>query len=212
MRGLASLYAILFWGGFALGQTSASRSLKINPSVDVTAVDYDYPAPTGLRSVRDVDFKNLKVLVFGYDGKPDGTIPLRHGSAEWERNDASLGGVYFFKGLNGIAEHALVDVGWISVGGSSTNTSYLIVFEVRGGRLHVTQQISYDAHAQWWTLDKFYPESGTLIVLGRTSDDSPHCCPRSLDEVMFEWKQDRFEITDAERLYVDSADTCGGTR
>ena len=198
--------------GVGLCQTSAKPEPKFKPSVDIVTVDYRYAQPTGLRSVRDVDFANLKVVVLDDHGKPFRTIPFNHGRAEWRDtwgNEADIGGIYFFEDRKHTGERALIEVGWLSVGGSSSQTDYVMVFETHAGNLYATQQISYDAHAQWWTLSKFYPESATLIVLGRTEDDSPHCCPKSLDEVMFNWNRDRFDITDAQRLFVEQ-NGCGG--
>jgi hypothetical protein len=117
-------------------------------------------------------------------------------------DEVNLEAMYYFKGPHDTTERALVELGWLCEAGSSSNMAYLLVFEVRGGDLFATQQISYDLEAPG-TLNRFYPDGGALVVLGRTADGSPHCCPKSLDEVTFDWNGKGFQVRSVQRLFLN---------
>jgi hypothetical protein len=167
---------------------------------------YKYAAPHGLGSIREVDFKNLQVVIFDANAHPWQQFRLRKG--DWQRDtglvfdEVSVGGIYYFKGPHDTTERALLELYWFSAAGSSSQMGILLVFEVRGGDLFATQQITYDQHAPG-TLDRFYPDGRVLIVLGRTADDSPHCCPISLTEVTFEWNGKEFQIRSVQKLLLE---------
>jgi len=175
-------------------------------SVRVTAVMYKYAAPHGLGSIREVDFKTLQVVIFDLNGHPWQQFRLRKGGCErqaaHEMDEVSLGEVYYFKGPHDTAERALLELEWLSEAGSSSNWEYVLVFEVRGGDLFATQQISYNLQAPG-TLDRFYPDGLALIVLGRTADYSAHGSPRSLTEVTFEWNGKEFQVRSAQKLLLE---------
>jgi len=184
-------------------QLATGGSLAI-PSVQATSIAYRYASPRDLRSIRDVNFGNLRIVIFDAKGRPAAQFPLRNGRLERARKiggeEVDIGRAHYFKDPQNGTERALVDLGWTSVGGSSGTTGILLVFEVRDGRLSIIQQINYDMHAPG-TLYKFYPGTRVLIVLGRTADDSPHCCPKSLDEVTFGWNGKEFQAQSVQRLF-----------
>ena len=67
----------------------------------------------------------------------------------------------------------------------------LQVIEVENRRLVVNQQLTFDRQAPGTDAD-FDPKTATLTVRARSNDDSPHCCPKSIDVVTFRWDGKKF--------------------
>ena len=211
MRTLFRICVIALISGAAPPLMSAQRQAGSNllkPSVQMTSLEYRYPNPRSLRSIRDVDFRNLRLVTFDATGKPDDQFALHNGRLKRRgalgSDDVDIGETYYFTAHHDTNERVLVEFSWLSCGGSCSDAAYLLVFEVRRGNLHKIQQITYDMQAPG-TLDKFYPDTRVLIVLGRTSDDSPHCCPRSLDEVTFDWDGKAFQVKSLQRLLIEKS-------
>jgi hypothetical protein len=91
----------------------------------------------------------------------------------------------------GAAEHALLATNWVSCGASCNSHEIVQVFELRDGRPVVVQQISFDSDAGG-TGANFDDNSQTLTITGRSNEESPHCCPKSLDVVTYRWARQQF--------------------
>jgi hypothetical protein len=135
-----------------------------------------------------VDYLNTPVS----DG--DTTVPLKDGKYEQREN---LGGqsVVTVKHVScldhGVAERALLTTDWMSCGASCNDSGIVQVFELRDGHPVLIQQIGFDSDARG-TGANFDENSQTLTITGRSNEDSPHCCPKSLDMVTYRWTGQQF--------------------
>jgi len=169
-------------------------------SVDVTAREIPY-GKEPVDSIRKVDFKNFRYSVV--EGETHSSFRLRDGKFKRRFDvggeEISLDHVFYFRGNSAGPEWALVQLDWISAVGSSTGEGVLQVFKFEDKVLFMTQQLTYDLHARGTGMD-FNPKSGTLTVRARTNDDSPHCCPRSLDIVTYRWDGKSFKQKSHKRI------------
>ena len=131
-----------------LAQTSPVPYVSdVGPSFHLQPYSYLYP--NSYQSIRDLDFKNLRVPV-GTDenGKPS-LIQLRNGV--WEvkyHNDGYdwvvLKGAHILDSAEPGREYALTVYAEVMAGGSSTEFGLAKVFELVDKRLRVTQLIDWD--------------------------------------------------------------------
>jgi hypothetical protein len=104
------------------------------------------------------------------------------------------------------ATHWLAAYDWEWIGGSSSHSQIIQVFEIRGDRVFVTQQIEADTHhggkATGATLSK---EKKTLIVKA-VELDSPkgRCCPTYINVVAFRWTGSRFQQVSSHQVPIPS--------
>ncbi len=150
------------------------------------SIGYPYSA----ESLKSVDFRNLS-----YDVGND-TVAMRNGAFSHKYQgfggiDAELEDTWLFNVKDGVPRHALVSLFVVTYGGSSSPHGYVLLFEIRGGRLVRTQQFVYDAQAPG-TGASFIVSKGELTITGRSNDDTPNCCPAHVDIVTFAWRGDRF--------------------
>jgi hypothetical protein len=91
------------------------------------------------------------------------------------------------------ATNALAVAGWRSETCFATCNSHEIVqvFELRDSHPFLAQQISFDSDARG-TSATFNDNSQTLTITGRSNEDSPRCCPKSLDMVTYRWAGQQF--------------------
>jgi hypothetical protein len=104
------------------------------------------------------------------------------------------------------ATHWLAAYDWEWVGGSSSHSQIVQVFELRGDSVFITQQIEADTHhggrAVGATLNK---EKQTLIVRA-VELDSPkgRCCPTYINVVAFRWTGSRFQQVSSRQVPIPS--------
>lgn len=147
---------------------------------------------TADHGVCGVDYLNTPVS----DGER--TLPLRDGKYERRENfeSDSVEVKHVFCLDHGVSERALVDTEWMSCGGSCNSSGIVQVFELRDGHPVLVQQIYFDSDAAG-TGVSFDDNSLILTVRGRSTEESPHCCAKSLDVVTYRW--------DEEQLFVQSS-------
>jgi hypothetical protein len=104
----------------------------------------------------------------------------------------------------GVAEHALLATDWVDCGASCNHHEIVQVFELRGSHPFLIQQIDFDSDATG-TGATFDGNSLTLTVRGRSKEDSPHCCPKSLDVVTYRWERQKFVQSSYKRAPVPSS-------
>ena len=171
-------------------ETQASDAENVTRS-SVPAVTVSTPNRvlelTASNSVCGVDYLNAPVS----DGED--TVSLRAGKYEkHEQFGESSVKVKFLSCLDrGVAEHALLATDWVSCGGSCNSHEIVQVFELRGAHPVLVQQIYFDSDARG-TGATFDDRLLTLTITGRSNEESPHCCPRSLDVITYRWEGQRF--------------------
>ena len=202
---LPKAHALLWLGGVLATPLLAAQSSPA-PAVDIVFPNYDY----GIRvhSFRQVDFQNLKLVIFGGGGKPY-QVPLSHGAYEKIESSGiggtsvSLGKVRYIDGPHGASRYALLDIGETDWGGSSTNTGIIQILHLEDDHLTIVQQITYDLQAPG-TGAKFNSKTHVLVMTGRSDDDSPHCCAQSVDIVTFMWTGTSFKMVKSHKRPVPS--------
>ena len=184
----------------ASAQTTADVAAASVPAVTVSKPDRVLE-PTA-SSVCGVDFRNIRIFDEGR-----GSAPLTDGKYEREADShdyVNLKDIVCFGHGEGAGEHALITAEWTSCGGSCNSSGIVQVFELRGGHPIITQQIDYDSHAEG-TGAKFDKDSLTLTITGRSDEESPHCCPKSLDVVTYRWQGQQFVQSSYKRVPVPSS-------
>ena len=157
-------------------------------SVKSTGVSDSSPA----RAIRDVDFRNMWVY------KPGG-IRLKSGRYDHEDRQQTFFETVELLDVYYLAQpFALAVYHKIEGGGSSTSSGIAEVFRLGGGKLQLTQAITWDADAERDQkaagIYAFDAATKTLVI--RASHYLPsdaHCCISAVDVVSFRWKQDHFE-------------------
>jgi hypothetical protein len=103
--------------------------------------------------------------------------------------------VWYFDRQDGQPERVLVHFWIVAAEGSSSDTGFLQVLELRNGHPTVTQDFEYDEQAHPWTGVSFNPHTGVLRISVRSDDGSAHCCPEHVDAIWFDWSEDRFKLS-----------------
>lgn len=153
---------------------------------------------TASNGVCRVDYLNAPVS----DGED--TVPLRAGKYEGheQHEGESSVEVKLLSCLDrGVAEHALLATDWVSCGANCNSHEIVQVFELRGGHPVLVQQINFNSDATG-TGVTFDDNSLTLTITGRSSEESPHCCPTSLDVVTYRWERHQFVHSGYKRVPV----------
>ena len=183
----------------ALQRASAEASAD-PPNASVPAVRVSKPnrvLELTTSSVCGVDFRNTSIFDEGR-----GSVPLSNGRYKGEAGgleEVNLNEIVCLERASAFEEHAMIIAEWTSCGGSCNSSGIVQVFELQGGHPVVTQQIDFDSHAKG-TGAKFDKDSLTLTITGRSDDESPHCCPKSLDLVTYRWEGQQFEQRSYKRV------------
>ena len=193
---------------------------RAGTSVWVTSFNYWYQDVGTFRSIRDVDFRNLKVMFFyGQDRlgqfEPSEIEPYQLKNGQFSKRDPTGGGegvfmddLQYFGSPHGPDEHALLSLRSLSCGGSCSENGDVLVFQLQKGRLWETQQITYDFQAPGAGAD-FSPKTGTLVVAGRYQDLSAHCCPDKLEVAAFKWDGKAFHVQSVKARLITRNDHWG---
>jgi hypothetical protein len=195
---LAQAYLTLLDPGKASAQASDAPNVT-QPSIP--AVTLSKPNRvlelTSNYGVCGVDYRNAPLFA------GDRTVPLRDGKYEQNENPGSdsVTVEHVFCLDHGVAEHALLATDWVSCGASCNSSGMVQVFELRGGHPVVVQQIDFDSDAKG-TGAAFDDDSRILTITGRSNEESPHCCAKSLDVVAYRWQGQEFVQSSYKRVPV----------
>jgi hypothetical protein len=87
------------------------------------------------------------------------------------------------------ATHWLAAYDWEWVGGSSSHSQIVQVFELRGGKVFITQQIEADTHHGGRAAGAILNKQKKTLVVRAVEIDSPkgRCCPTQINIVVFTW-------------------------
>jgi hypothetical protein len=151
-------------------------------------------------SLKDVDFKNRTYTLFG------GTVDIRAGAYKHQESigyeEAEVGNVWFLSDSGNESGFAVVSIGNMGCGGSCSSERYVQVFTLVNDRLEMVQELRFDDQAKGagvW----FDANSRRLTIRARSNDDSPHCCPKSLDLADFIWNGQEFTLEKAVTIPVE---------
>ena len=168
----------------------ASHAISAAQSTDKSAVDVCFPNRIlrfNTENVCAVDFANTRV----YGENKGWTAELRNGKYERKSSVfyewAKLDHVYCFHH----GRSALLVTVWMDCGGSCTNVGVAQLVAIRNGHPVITQQFAFNSDAQG-TGVSFDEKSLKLVIIGRSDDHTPHCCPKSLDVVEYHLKGEVF--------------------
>jgi hypothetical protein len=173
-----ALLAVILVAAFFLSGQSVSTN---PPTFDVTYPNYSYARRAA--SIKDIDFRNVNLIIFDEAGKPELAAKLRKG--KFEQNHRSGGHEwvriasvkYFGSPTNG-DQRALVSIDGVSAGGSSSSYGVLQVFGIVDEHPFVTQQIEYNRRGEG-TGSLFDSQKGILRIEGVHGWE--HCCPTTLE-------------------------------
>jgi len=153
-----------------LSQLAATVKPTLNQpaTFEIIFPNYSYTQPVA--SILEFDIRNQTLVLFDAGGKTAITARLQNGSFEEHHADGSyisinLGDVQYFDLYNEQPNHALATVKWIAAGASTSSSGLLQVFEIRGDRVVVTQQIRFNRLAEG-TGSSFNPETLQLTIKG----------------------------------------------
>jgi len=100
------------------------------------------------------------------------------------------------------AKHWLAAYDWEWVGGSSSHSQIVQVFELRDGKVFITQQIEADTHHGGAAVGAVLNPSKKTLVVRAVELDSPkgRCCPTQINVVAFAWTGKQFRRVSAFRM------------
>jgi len=166
------------------------------PDFDNVHVDTAYPGR--YPSIRKVDFRNMRLIVFDRLGKTDTALPFRSGVRRWkEKNgDANEAKIEEVGYLTPTDEYALVVFHWRSVAGDSDTDGFAQVFRLTGHELRVIQQLRWNE--QFETKEKYAFDAAAKTLTVRSAHYMPgdaHCCISAMDIFTLQWKDGGFTQT-----------------
>ncbi len=170
------------------------------PDFDNVHVAQSYPGP--YPSIRKVDFRNWKLIVFDQTGKKDTVLLLKNGGRKWkekggEVDEAKLEEVAYLTpaGASG-PEYALVVFHWISVAGDSNTDGFAQVFKLDDHALTMIQQLRWNE--QFDTKEKYAFDAKTNTLIARSThyiEGDAHCCISAMDVFTLRWDGKAFVQT-----------------
>lgn len=188
---LASLF-----GAHLTNQAAGSSFLKYPAAVEVTSPMRQYRE--SVRSLKEIDFKNLDYSLDGErfhlrNGAATGDKVIGGTAGATERFDIGLEHIWYFDFQDHQPRRVLVSLSLVQAAGSSSDTGYVLLFEIINSRLTITRQFAYDLQAPG-TGSKFNPKTGLLTITARANDGSAHCCPQNLETAIFKWQGEDFKL------------------
>ena len=171
-----------------------SSQSEYKPAVYVSSVNHGYGGFGN--AIRKIDFADLPYFIAPGEPYNGDLFLLRNGKFERRKGGLQqiiLKQTYYFRSDITGPQRALVLLSGLSCGGSCRDQQGILsLFQLDSGVLTLTQQFRYDEQATGTGVE-FNPSTGILIIRARSNDDSPHCCPKSLDAVTFQWTGKQFE-------------------
>lgn len=193
----------------AVGALSQPQS-QTSSAVAIVEPNYGYTQP--INSLRQLDFKNFDFVIFDLNGQPTRNISLENGEyherGDQSGSDLTLGPVQYF-GLGPLSvknepSYVLVTLREVDLGGGPADAAIVQVWKLEKRHLYIVQQFTFDQQAPGAGVS-FNAKPARLIIRARTNDDSPVCCPRSLDVVSFRWDGRQFKQQSAQTFTLPAA-------
>lgn len=195
---IAQAYIKLMESEKSSAQTVADTSNTALPSTPaVTLLTPNLVLEQLVPSVCGIDFPNSQLV------EGDSSVKLTNG--KYEKRDGltsesvTLKNVFCFHERTNQAEHAVVATDWMGCGASCHSSGAVQIFTLRDNHPLLTQQIDFDSNAEG-TGAIFDDNSQTLTITGRSNEESPDCCPKSLDVVTYRWEGQQFVQSSYKRI------------
>lgn len=201
LRTSGALFLALFPFSLCLFAQSPSVPYAQFFGPDFDNVHLDHPYPGVYLSIRKVDFRNMRLIVFDQTGKTDTVLLFKNGihksKTKSEVDEAKLGDVAYLTS-EGAAnpEYALVIFHWMSVAGAADTDGYAQVFELTGHALRVVQQLRWNE--QFETREKYAFDAATKTLVARSAHyitGDAHCCISAMDVFTLKWDGSAFVQT-----------------
>ena len=146
-----------------------------------------------------IDFANMRAVHVGEYGEIDTWQALRRGRGKTVDRDRDGN----FEGATDVrlawqepldAEHWIADYEWEWVGGSSSHSDIVQVFELRDSMLFITQQIEADTHHGGRVVGGRFNTATKLLTVKAVdyADREGRCCPSLMDVATFRWDGKQF--------------------
>jgi len=200
-RTIRALFLALLLLSFFLSAQAPSVPYAqfFGPDFDNVRVEYSYPRP--YQSMRKVDFRNLKLVVFDQTGRQEAVLLLKDGSRKWKEkgdvDEAKIEEVDYLTPPGASApEYALVVLHWISVAGDSSTDGFAQVFQMADHTLRVIQQLRWNE--QFDTKEKYNFDAKTNTLIARSAHylaGDAHCCVSAMDVYTLRWDGGAFVQT-----------------
>ncbi len=198
LRTLRAISLILFLLSCSLSAQSPSVPYAqfFGPDFDNVSVDRAYPG--AWPSIRKVDFRDFKLVVFDQTGKQESVLVLKDGRRKWkekgEVDEAKLEEVAYLTPAEAPEpEYALVIFHWLSVAGSTNTDGYAQVFRYSGHSLRVTQQLRWNEEFE--TKEKYTFDAAGKTLIARSThymEGDAHCCVSAMDVFTLRWNGSAF--------------------
>jgi hypothetical protein len=193
-----------------LASALAFLCLGIPPAIpDASTFSICYPKHSyyqQVASIREVDFRNLDLIIYYERGKKSLVAKLRKGLFQRDYPThcydwVKLNSVVYFEDASTAGEKALVTADWVSACASSDDTGIVQVFEISDGHPVALQQIEYNERGGGAS-HSFNPKTGTLTIKGAHGWE--HCCPTTLDVGTFKWNESKFTLVKTASIPIPS--------
>jgi hypothetical protein len=157
--------------------------------------------------LRGIDFRNLTFPDFAFLNRK--WLKFRDGEfteiGEHGRSELWIREIHYLPKSKDGVDRAVILIDGTSVGGSSSNSGYVLVLELRNGVLQISQMIHADTDVLRGEDDPrsmvFSSKNGRLVV--KSSHYEPgdaHCCISSIDVVSFRWTGMKFEQVSVKKV------------
>ena len=169
------------------------------PDFDNVHVQRSYPHV--FASIRKVDFRNMRLTVFGRTGSPETVLPFKDGSRRWkekgEVDEAKIEQVDYLTPAGAPEpEFALVIFHWVSIAEASDTDGFAQVFRFAGHELSAVQQLRWNE--QFETKEKYAFDAAAKTLTVRSAHYLPadaHCCISAMDVFTLHWTDSEFVQT-----------------
>lgn len=156
-----------------------------------------------------LDLANLRAVYIEASGQRGQWQALKHGKGKTV--DINRHGV--FEGATDVvlawhqqldATHWLAAYDWEWVGGSSSDSQVVQVFELRDGKVFITQQIEADTHHGGRAAGAMLNKDKKTLIVRAVELNSPkgRCCPTYINVVAFSWTGSRFQRVSSRQIPI----------
>jgi hypothetical protein len=189
---------------FLLVCAGISSAVTDSPTLEVRYPKHSYSQQ--VKSIREIDFRNFELIIFGGRGKTNLVADLRHGIFQRNYTDGcydwlKLASVVYFDDASGEGQKALVMADWVSACGSSSDFGVAQVFGIANGQPIVLQQILYNERGGG-AASSYSMKTSTLTI--KSVHGWEHCCPTTLDVGTFKWNGSKFALTKTDSIPIPS--------